>query len=724
MTSEIIKKITELESNLRILQERFYELGGDMRSTVLSEVKKRWQIAPQAETFFGLYLALCVDTLDRKKQNRVRIFSPLLNHPDTYYTALDWANSISSMGGFDDCGLNWVPPSGSLLCVVFARGNRLNPYYIGTTWTRTRGAGGDHLRSYKDLQEYWLIHNDHRKGYLVGPNDESQVFPPWNTESYQGFDLDDHGDTEDAINAQMKIMTYPHIYGFKTPQKHMVKMDDGDYKCHHRWKRLEIQSSGGNYLLFKDDHLHRAGQWGHEKCACENTASIESPCHKTWIDDPVDDKDKSLLGTIRTGFTPLEDPPGKICGQSWYEPQCSNKYFKHENECRPMRGSQNAQNNNITNSLFGMPQTGICLLSISGHYFGMDDSVEQPQGRPEWERSTKAFDYGCTNKYEGKSWWTSSTGHRIEMNDWESPKLIRGWDDAFHGNYVRILSACGNMVELNDHTKESHKAGDLRITPRRAGATSHEAGERRGITLRSTSNHFIKMIDEGAQQATIPRSELMDGSNPKDPEKRPSSTAKKGFIHIRSGYGLEMMFRDDNSQQETQKQFIQIHSPQKDNIERKDHILHFQEASSGPGMVFLRVGGDYLIYAYDNFYTIVGEWPKNPSDYLRVVSQHTLVNTKKYYFNVADTHLFLADRYIMLLAGKDCGSGSGSASGENEKTSCTPCVGPVLVLSPKGIVYSDRVFASFSPDAPCGAIWHLRPFITCDAFQGCGGSKS
>ena len=43
-------------------------------------------------------------------------------------------------------------------------------------------------------------------------------------------------------------------------------MVDGDYKCNHKNKRLEIYSSAGNLIILKDDHLHESGSWGHPSC--------------------------------------------------------------------------------------------------------------------------------------------------------------------------------------------------------------------------------------------------------------------------------------------------------------------------------------------------------------------------------------------------------------------------------------------------------------------------
>ena len=89
----------------------------------------------------------------------------------------------------------------------------------------------------------------------------------------------------------------------------------------------------------------------------------------------------------------------------------SNPYFKHQQECRPYRGSSTPQNNAID-----LPQSGIQIHSISGHTFVMDDSVQEPSGNPTWDRE---FDFGCNNKFVGRTYWKSATGHTIEMSDEE-----------------------------------------------------------------------------------------------------------------------------------------------------------------------------------------------------------------------------------------------------------------------------------------------------------------
>ena len=674
-----MNEVINLDDRLRVLENRFYELGYDMTALVQSEYKKKWKIKPQAETMFGMITALCVDTIDPWKQGRVRFFSPLVHKPDTPVKSLPFAYPISSCGGFDDCGQSWVPPAGSTLCIVFENGSRNSPFYIGTTWHRDRGPDGEHNWAY-NIDEYYQIHEGHRKGYLVGPNDGSQVFCQWNTETYNGYDIDSIQDFENNPDAQKKI-TYPNIYGWKTPQKHMEKWVDGDYKCNHKFKRMERLSSCGNIFLMKDDHLHNSGAWAHPSCGIGGSELTCLDADGNPVEQTTCEGQKSNSSIL--GGHP-STPDGTTYGLN--SNQGSNPYFKHQNECRPYSGVGTPQNNKIM-----LPQSGIQVMSLSGQTIILDDSVEEPQGVPEWEKSLQPFDFGCNDKFLGKMIFISATGHRFEMSDVEQDSKLRG-----DQNYIKLITATGNRIELNDHTVGKKGC---------PGCPPNLAGSNRGITMQSTSNHIIQMIDEDNEQCSPCRTE---GGVP-------VAKAKKAFVRIRTGYGLEILMKDEASQEETQSQHIQIFCPQKDNKERGPHIMLFQERPSGPGLVFLRVGGNYICSTYDNHYTIVGDKDKNPSDKITVVSRNTLVDTDKFYFNVAEIHAFMADKIILLMAGKDCIP----KDWDGEKDHCVPCVWPVLCLSPKGITISDRVFVSASPDAACADIMQLTPFHKCEPFEGC-----
>jgi len=696
------EEIKALKDRIAILESRIGDIGYETKNIVTSELSSGFKVPLQDETLFGIYTALCIDTVDIWKMNRVRFFCPLLHNPNRPIKEMPWAMPISSMGGFDDSGLNWVPPAGSTIVISFEGGFRESPFYHGTTWQRNRGPMGMQNKRwlFKNIEEYARIYEGRRKGYLVGANDESQVLPPWNTESYNGYDLNTVVDFSEDPEAQKRI-TYPNIYGFKTPEKHMFKMVDGDAKCNRRWKRLEIMSSCGNWIMMKDDHLHYSGQWAHPSCGARpgDVSCVESQ----------DEGDPSKDIT-RLGFRPATEEEAKKAAESedvsqkYYDPKektsCEgqtsnnkiigghpdtptpnskyfksqtgdNPYFKHENECRPYKGPGTPQNNKVD-----LPQTGIQLMSISGHTFVMDDSVEEPSGEMNWDRSVKSFDFGCNNLFVGRTYWKSTTGHSIEISDVEEgPKPpIRGKE-----NYIRIKTATGNKIELNDHT----------LPP-------CNAGEERGIHMQSTSNHTIDMVDESNEQCSPFRSE---GGVP-------VPNAKKAYIKIRSGYGLEIMMKDAFSQKECQQQYLQLLAPQVGN-DCGPHIMRMQESPSiENSFIFLRSGGRYIISTCKDKIDIVGDKEKNPSDYVEVISRMKIVSTQDYYVNVTKkSHLFVADENIYLLAGKDCPNPDTGEYG--------PCVGPVLVYVNGCVRLSDRVYASASCTSSGANIFMFEPLVKC-----------
>jgi len=681
--------------------------------------KRRFKSKKQASVYWGFNRAFCVETVDPWKQNRVRFYHPMLHDPETKLLDLPFANAVSAMGGFDDCGLNWVPPAGSTIVLFFEGGHRDAPFYMGTVWHRHRGPGGG--KHPFPSREWDSVYRGHRKGYFLGPggdpNSEDQVLPPWNTESYNGYDIDDIREFTEDPQEQRRV-TYPNIYGFKTPEKHMFKMVDGNAKCNRRWKRLEIQSGCGNYMVFKDDHLHYGGQWAHPSCpptpggAGLDVCSIHNdgnpgPFFTDFHGKPIEGKalcepgcanpegvqcSKILGGHSSTPGLPPDNPT------KYHEVQSgANKFFKHENECRPVKGPGTPQNNKLD-----LPQSGIQFLSISGHTMVMDDSVEEPKGIPEWERSTKAFDFGCNDKYLGVFYMKSATGHSFTMSDVEELSQLRGKD-----NYVELKSASGNKIQLNDHTIGA---------PDCPGCPPNIAGEERGIHLESTSTHRIKMIDHLNEQCAPCRKE---GGTP-------TPKATRAYIQIRSGYGLEMRYNDDFSQQETQQQWIQILHPQcvDPNTDvycnscesaecRGPHFLRFQGRPKGtPGVVFLRAGGHAIRQTYDMDIVLVGDKEKNPSDKFTYVSKKFITSAEDIHFRYSgELHIFFAEKQILLMAGRDC------PPPEDDPTGCKgPCLYNVIVarcpvICPlTGILHwtekaaSERVFASaYHPcQVPCG----------------------
>ena len=723
------EQVKLLERRIISLEQQLGGLGYSVKSIARQEMSAASRVVEQAESMFGLYTALCIDTIDIWKQNRIRFFSPLFHNPKMSVEKLPWAFPVSNFGGFDDCGSTWVPPAGSTVCILFENGNRSSPFYIGTTWHRNRGPDGEHTFGF-NIDEYYQIHEGKRKGYLVGPNDGSQVLPPWNTENYNGYDLSSLVDFSSNPDAQ-KLITYPNIYGFKTPEKHYIKMVDGDAKCDRKWKRFEIMSSCGNWIMLKDDHLHYSGQWANPQCGGREIADAETSCIEGVSNSSQTDKlrggfaieaiqqlqidNTTVLSAADSeaeantqdlspeiGKKKQEVPcegnrsNSKIIGghpstgspeSKYYGSQVgANPFFKHSQECRPYKGASTPQNN-----ICDLPQTGIQIMSISGHTFVMDDSVEEPSGAPTWDRE---FDFGCNNHYAGRSYWKSATGHQIEMSDLEGPIGDDGAALRGEHNYIRLLSASGNKIELNDHT-ESQK--DCASCPPNIG------GSQRGIHFQSTSNHTFDMVDESVEQCAPCR---MEGGVP-------IPKAKKAFVKIRTGYGLQMEFKDNFSQEETQQQYIQILCPQKDNTVRGPHKLFMQEAPSGPGVIFLRAGGNYVCQTYDTHATYVGDIDNNPADKVEFVSRNNLVSTKDYYINVSEkSQLFIAKDQIFLLAGQDCTGEQGQdgcgGDGANE-----PCFGAIIVYdyTTGTVKISDRIFASTSAKASTLSMFQLSPFV-------------
>ncbi len=138
-----MKKLADLEAKVSQLENYMKSLGLD-KAMKGGPKKQNVRLLKQKQSVYGVYSALCIDTLDVYKQNRIRFFSPQLHDPNSPYKSLPFAYPISTLGGFDDSGSSWVPPAGSTVMLVFEAGNRSVGYYLGTTWSRDRGPDGQH----------------------------------------------------------------------------------------------------------------------------------------------------------------------------------------------------------------------------------------------------------------------------------------------------------------------------------------------------------------------------------------------------------------------------------------------------------------------------------------------------------------------------------------------------------------------------------------------------
>jgi hypothetical protein len=156
MTFVSHKDFQSLKKKVDTIVNQMGGLNYDMRQVVRAEILSNSKVIDQSQMQYGLYTALCVDTLDIWKQNRIRFYSPLFQNPQMKVEQLPWANAVSAMGGFDDTGLTWVPPAGSTVVIMFENGSRSSPYYLGTTWHRDRGPSGQHTWGY-NINEYYKI---------------------------------------------------------------------------------------------------------------------------------------------------------------------------------------------------------------------------------------------------------------------------------------------------------------------------------------------------------------------------------------------------------------------------------------------------------------------------------------------------------------------------------------------------------------------------------------
>ena len=230
-------------------------------------------------------------------------YCPKLHDPNNVTVDnLPWAYPVSAMGGIDDSGLSWIPPAGSYIMLAFENGDRealttLELYGLDNEAQTVSPFTPADPFAPNAIPEYQRFFAGTRGGYIVGPDDESQVLPPFNTDQYHGFDPTSLSEITQATTTETD--TIAHQYGYKTPQKHYFRADDGDPKCNYRWKRMEWQSSTGHYMVFKDNHLHYCGEWSNPFCATGENTSEQGEIDSGEPDYPVDQyEDSSQDGTV------------------------------------------------------------------------------------------------------------------------------------------------------------------------------------------------------------------------------------------------------------------------------------------------------------------------------------------------------------------------------------------------------------------------------------------
>jgi hypothetical protein len=699
-----MKTLQKLSEAINELRDSIAELEFDSKNFVENAIKRSFKVEAQPQTLYAPLVGYCVSTLDPLSLNRVRVYHPLLSRADVAVKGLPFARNCTNQGGFDDAGGCWVPPAGSSVLIVCENGDRQMPIVLGTLWRKNRGPNGSSF-PYPIQEFYSLWKNDNYRGngYLIGKKDGSQDYPPWNTENTNINTFDNEQDIDKSPDAQKRI-TYPNIYGWKTPGKHYIKMVDGDYRCNNRWARFEIMSKTGHWLIMKDDWYHPSGEWANPLGACAASGNTDdSGC------DPI----SALLSLNTTGRVNEEgeiiNPQGGStiggstgkCSASPQPIKCANPYSGREEECRPYRGSSLPQNNKCE-----LPQSGVHQQSVCGHQSVMDDAVNQPrEGRVNYQR---VFDTGCDDKLKMKFYFKSATGHMILMDDSEDDPGIRG-----RRNGIRLQSAAGNYFYLNDHTLPGCIAGS-------ESGLRMGTGSGHGLTMNDNQNEHCSPTRKGF----IGRDELGREAE-LDPNPKPK--AKNAFVQLRSGYGLFLRFDDGTSQEETKNQFIMLAAepkPASTDPCVQPHMLLMQLDEAGGGFVQLSSGGSFALTSRKSLMETVGT-PDCPADKQSLIFGNYLMSAQKVVFTKCETHLELADKYIILGAGQDCpldqgnaeDSANASANAANasvdaanttrtSQTSMGPCIFPLIIAKDPQVCpltgflhwtkYSDRVFASSS----------------------------
>lgn len=399
-TEGLVDKQENMDARLKVIEKLLAELDESLKGIIQTEIRKSYVRDRSMSTLNGMQIALCVATDDPYKEGRVRFWHPALHNGITPEESTDWAKPISCLGGFDDSGVHWPPPAGSLLALTFVNGNRNAAFYMGTIWNRERNSPPTFAIPIPEYAELW---QGHRGGYLFGDQNgpESQVLPPSNTSSYNGFDITNTESLETDLEA-VENTTTPTHYQLKTNGKHTLRFVDGAKKFDYLGNRLELMTGRGNIILMKDDHKNPTGIWCNPDMDCENDVF-------------------------------------------------ENKYAKHTSEQRPYCGPPTPCQHKSKPKL---DQSGIHIGTLGGHYWYGDDSVSSTEGVPAWHLPfTLSEDDRCLGKTE----WGSMTGHSIKLNDWEDEPGNRG-----DGNGIRIESAAGQVIAINDQTIDKKRAGPNR----------------------------------------------------------------------------------------------------------------------------------------------------------------------------------------------------------------------------------------------------------------------
>lgn len=530
-------KIDDLNYEIGVLRSKIHNLEKERGSIpkALTPFNRNIKAATMAQgrawtpmPLYGVHLAICVDTRDPWKDNRIMIYCPVIhnlkNSSFLSESTLDWASPCSPFGSIDDVGCCFIPPEGSTVLIMFEGGDRSSPYYIGSTWIPAKADPETDEGDFSPSRERYRWGSGGQRNGDVKNGKINSLFPPWNNESYYGDDLKPEGtltadetvgglniNANDTQNIQVvgeleqtrtgvsgdgystqgwRSRDIPNIYGIKTPEKHFLQFVDGSFERERKlWgKRLVLQSSKGNILIFKDDN--------------DQTAE-EIFEHQYW---------DSFNDSLSTGGQPFS--------------KVGNLHSVELNH------------------------TGVQLQSLGGGRLIIDDKIQGDlsPNQNNWVNGFPSSPESGQLLYRTMVRLESHTEHRITLSDHnEIQTNIRSPRDG-----IFLSTACGHFIGMIDHTSLEGKAD----TDRK-------------IQIQSTSGHKLEMKDYQCsiqspgtraigRYAGVGQRGYRDDGVYDSPNSKPDGQGlgERVCIKMTSGFGQFLLFEDGSNQQRPTEQYI------------------------------------------------------------------------------------------------------------------------------------------------------------------------
>lgn len=523
LSEYIESRFTDYGSRLLDLESKMNSIMPNSKDVERQEWNEKWNTMNVNRT---LQVGTVVDNRDKHQLGRILVRIHGRHHPRLKEEKLEIVEPIHPFGGMDDCGSNWVPPVGSQVAVLFSGGLLGQGYYLGTIprgeILDERGNPLVGQRSIRLFDRRWgSSYNYRNEGHLGSL--ENEDLPPWSTESYRKVQ---------RTAAKNQEVSEPSIYGFKTPEKHMLKMCDGFHDQKLLGKRLLLQSSKGNLLYMKDDILNIPGAYEYGSPEAQPDVVYEESQYvfKGAGEGESIASESHLRGNLYETYPILpddgEDPWGKITHTPNDHVVVSSTYLTSglwlQGEDLPDDFERSLKADPI------LPMTGVALQSIMGGRILMDDRFDAQ----DLEDDDNAY-----NKFKGiksdEDLWSyvkieSISEHSIVLSDQES----RGYRSPFNGIFIE--SALGNSLSFIDHMDGDKIRGGLM-----------------GVVLQSTTGHQIRMYDGGGELENSKRRKTL-GSK---------VNGRQARFLIKSGFGQRIEMNDGPIQEEPGDQSLSIIQP-------------------------------------------------------------------------------------------------------------------------------------------------------------------